>query len=231
MRDTGDLAENLMEELNCQTAFTIPIFGGIEVAESVVIMWGIMAVFVVLCLILVRNFSVTNPGKKQMLLEICISKLYGFFYDILGEKGKPYIYYLMSVAIFIGASDIIGIFGFKPPTKDLNVTIAFAVLSIILIEAAGIRAKGPKKWLKSFAQPVAIVAPMNVLELFIRPFSLCLRLFGNVLGACVIMKLIKMAVPIGAPVALSLYFDIFDGLIQAYVFVFLTSLYMKEALE
>ena len=104
-------------------------------------------------------------------------------------------------------------------------------MSIILVEAAGIKKKGVGKWLKSFSQPMAVITPMNILELAIRPLSLCMRLFGNVIGATVIMELLKMAVPIFVPAAFSLYFDIFDGLIQAYVFVFLTSLYIKEAVE
>ena len=85
--------------------------------------------------------------------------------------------------------------------------------------------------LKSFSQPMAVVTPMNILELAIRPLSLCMRLFGNVIGATVIMELLKMAVPVFVPAVFSVYFDIFDGLIQAYVFVFLTSLYIKEAIE
>ena len=78
---------------------------------------------------------------------------------------------------------------------------------------------------------MAIVTPINILELFIKPLSLCMRLFGNVLGAFVIMELIKILMPAVVPVPFSLYFDIFDGLIQAYVFVFLTSLYIREAVE
>lgn len=80
-------------------------------------------------------------------------------------------------------------------------------------------------------QSVAIIAPINVLEIFIRPLSLCMRLFGNVLGAVVVMALVKLLVPVLLPIPFSMYFDIFDGLIQAYVFVFLTSLYIKEAIE
>ena len=76
-----------------------------------------------------------------------------------------------------------------------------------------------------------IILPINILELFIKPLSLCMRLFGNVLGAFVIMELLKLVVPAVVPVVFSLYFDIFDGLIQAYVFVFLTGLFMKEAME
>lgn len=227
---TNELVNDLLSQLKVQTAFTIPIFGGIEVAESVVVMWIIMAALVILSIVLTRNLRLENPGKKQLLLEICIEKGYHFFYELLGEKGKGYIPYLMSVTLFIGIANIIGLFGLKPPTKDLNCTIALAVISIVLVEVAGIRAKGVKGWAKSFAQPVAIIAPLNVLEIVIRPFSLCLRLFGNVLGAFVIMELIKAVVPMVVPVAFSLYFDIFDGFIQAYVFVFLTSLYIGEAI-
>ena len=76
-----------------------------------------------------------------------------------------------------------------------------------------------------------MVTPINVLEIFIKPLSLCMRLFGNVLGAFVIMKLIESILPVGLPVLFSMYFDLFDGLIQAYVFVFLTGLFIKEAVE
>lgn len=78
---------------------------------------------------------------------------------------------------------------------------------------------------------MAVMLPLNILELFIKPLSLCMRLFGNVLGAFVVMELIKLVVPVGIPVVFSFYFDVFDGLIQAYVFVFLTSLFMAEAME
>ena len=217
MTATNGLVDELIDQLSVKTVFTIPIFGGIKIAESVVVMWIIMAIVIVASIFLTRKLSVENPGKRQLFLEVCI--------------GKCYIPYLMSVGLFIGIANVIGLFGFKPPTKDLNCTIALALMSIILVEAAGIRAKGVKKWAKGFTQPVAIITPINILEIFIRPFSLCLRLFGNVLGAFVIMELIKAVVPMVVPLVFSFYFDIFDGLIQAYVFVFLTSLYIKEAIE
>ena len=220
-----------MEELNCETAFTIPIFGGIDVGESVVVSWIIMAVLVLLSIVLTRNLKVENPGRGQLLLEMAVGGLHGMVNGMVGEKGKRYVPYLMTVLVYIGFANVIGLFGFKPPTKDLTVTIALAGMSIVLIEFAGIREKGTKKWLKSFAEPVAIMTPFNILEILIKPLSLCMRLFGNVLGAFVIMELIKNMVLIALPVPFSLYFDIFDGLIQAYVFVFLTSLFIKEAIE
>lgn len=225
--------EKLLEELECNVVFELPIWNGgrIQIFESVVVTWIIMAILIILSRILVRNLTIENPGKKQIALETGIGFLYDFFAGLLGEHGKRYVPYMITVVIYIGVANIIGLFGMKPPTKDMNVTIALALMSIILIEAAGIRQKGVKGWAKSFAEPVAIVAPINVLEIFIRPLSLCMRLFGNVLGAFVVMELIKLCVPVVVPAVFSCYFDIFDGLIQAYVFVFLTSLFVKEAIE
>ena len=225
------LAENLLEELNCETVFTIPVLGGMEVAESTVITWVIMAFIVLLSIWLTRDLKVNQISKRQAVAEFIVTWLQNFVRGMIGEEAKEYVPYLVSVLIYIALSNVIGLFGLKPPTKDLNVTVALSLMSIILIEASGIRKKGVKKWFKSFAEPVAVIAPINVLEIFIRPLSLCMRLFGNVLGAFVIMELIKQILPVGLPLPFSFYFDIFDGLIQAYVFVFLISLFIKEAVE
>lgn len=226
-----NLAKNLLEELNCETAFTIPLFGGIPVSESVVVTWIIMFFLFLISVVLVRNLRIQNISKRQMMLEALVGSISSFFEGILGKAGKRYIPYLLTVALYVGLSNLIGLFGLKPPTKDLNITAALSLMSIVLIEYAGIHKKGLKKWVRDFAEPVAIVAPINVLEIFIRPLSLCMRLFGNVLGAFVVMELIKQIVPVILPIPFSFYFDIFDGLIQAYVFVFLTSLFIKEAIE
>lgn len=220
-----------MEELNCKVAFTIPIFGGIPIYDSVAVTWIIMAVLVLLSKILVRNLSVESPGRVQLFLESSIGFLRDFFLDLVGEEGKGYVPYLISTAIFIGVANLIGVVGFVPPTKDLNMTAALAIISIAVIEYAGFHKKGAKGFVKSFAEPVAVILPINILEVFIRPVSLCMRLFGNVLGSFVVMELIKLIVPVLVPIPFSFYFDIFDGLIQAYVFVFLTALFIKESLE
>lgn len=223
----GGIAETIQEEMQCES---FSIFG-IPVYESVIVTWIIMAVVFLLCIILVRNLKVKNPGRKQVFLEFCVDWLYKFVGGMIGKEGEKYVPYLVSVLIYIGFSNIIGIFGFKSPTKDLNVTIALALMSIILIEAATLIKKRPKKFLKGFMEPTPVMLPFNILEIGIRPLSLCMRLFGNVLGAFVVMTLIECVVPVFVPVAFSLYFDFFDGLIQAYVFVFLTSLFIKEGIE
>jgi F-type H+-transporting ATPase subunit a len=104
-------------------------------------------------------------------------------------------------------------------------------MTIVLVQYAGIREKGVGGWLKSYTEPVAIITPLNILEIGIKPLSLCMRLFGNVLGAYIIMELIIYVAPAVVPLAASAYFDIFDGLLQAYVFCFLSSLYIHEAVE
>jgi len=190
-----------------------------------------MAILVLFSLYITHNMKLYNISKKQALAELIVTKLEGLVEGMIGEEGKRYVPYLVTVLLYIGLANLIGLFGFKSPTKDINVTAALAVMSIILIEGAGIASKGIKGWLKAFTMPVAIITPINILEIFIRPLSLCMRLFGNVLGAFVIMELLKQVCGLFLPIPFSLYFDVFDGLIQAYVFVFLTSLFVKEAIE
>lgn len=161
------LVEGLMEELNCETVFTIPLFGGIPVYESVVVTWIIMAVVFLLCILLSRNLSVENPSRRQVVVETAIKGLNDFFTETVGEKGKAYIPYLSAIAIYIGIANLIGLLGFKPPTKDMNVTATLALMSIVLIEVAGIRARGTKGWLKSFAEPMPIILPINILEVHV----------------------------------------------------------------
>lgn len=225
------MGEIISEELEVATAFTIPLFGGIPVTETVVVMWIVMAVMIIGGFLVTRNFTVTNCSKRQLIVEAGYTWLNNFFEGIVGERGKPYVPYLITVIIFIAVSNIFGIFGFKPPTKDVSLTAVLAICSIVLVQYANIHARGVKGWVKSFAQPNPVVTPINILELGIKPLSLCMRLFGNVLGAFVIMKLIECVVPVFLPPIVSLYLDIFDGCIQAYVFTFLTALYIQEAVE
>ncbi|MCR5715600.1 MAG: F0F1 ATP synthase subunit A [Lachnospiraceae bacterium] len=234
----GTLAEELQEELTVQY-MTFDVGGyEIQISESVIVTWVIMLILVLISIFLTRNLKVNNISKRQAVAELLVTKCESFVTGMIGEEGKAYVPYLMTVLIYIGLSNMIGMFdmklfgaALKPPTKDLNVTAALALMSIILIQYASIHKRGVGGWLKSFSQPVAIVTPINILELVIRPLSLCLRLFGNILGAFTIMELIKMAMPVGLPAIFSLYFDLFDGAIQAYIFVFLTSLFIKEAIE
>ncbi len=231
------LGEQLIHELENRTVFTIPIdipiVGPIRIHESVIVMWGLMAVIMIAVLLMTRKMSIV-PNKAQALLEMGVKFVYSFFEGNMGKAGRRYVPYLSTVLLFMGISNMIGLvgFGIKPPTKDINVTVAFALLSIILIEMAAYRGHGGfKGFMKSFLKPMPVMLPINIMEIVIRPLSLCMRLFGNVLGAFVVMKLIEHVCGLIIPMVFSMYFDVFDGAIQAYVFVFLTSLFIGEGLE
>ncbi|MBP3825991.1 MAG: F0F1 ATP synthase subunit A [Butyrivibrio sp.] len=215
-----------------KTLIHVPFGNGFfDIYKSTVVSWIVLAILIVLIVALTSNLKVHNISKRQAAVESAVLWIRGVVGELLGEEAIGYAPYIVTVLIFIAFSNMIGLIGLVPPTMDLNVTMALSLMSIVLVELAGIIKKGPKKWLKSFTEPMAVITFMNVLELFIRPLSLCMRLFGNILGATVIMELIKHVIPIILPAALSIYFDIFDGCIQAYVFCFLTSLYIKEAVE
>lgn len=217
--------------MNTETVFTIPVFGGIGVDEGTVVTWIIMAVMILTSILLTRKLRVDHISRRQAAVEVFVTKLEDVISGVIGPDGRQYAPYLVTVLIYIGLANIMGVFGFKPPTKDLNVTLALAVMSIVLVQAASIRKRRVGGWLRSFTKPLAIVTPFNILDLFTRPLSLCMRLFGNVLGAFVVMILLESFVPVALPAVFSLYFDFFDGFLQAYVFVFLTSVYIKEAIE
>ena len=224
------LRDELLGKLDNKIAFTIPVFGGIPVPESVVVTWGIMLFLVLLSIICTRRLKKV-PGKAQLVAEMFVGFINKFTKNTLGEHWKPFAAYFGTIGLYIGCANLIGMFGITPPTKDLNVTAALAIMSAALIYGASFRYHGFKGGLHKFVEPMPLLAPINVMEEVIRPLSLCMRLFGNVLGSFIIMELIKLAMPAIVPMALSMYFDVFDGIIQTIVFVFLTALFTQEALE
>jgi len=193
--------------------------------------WVVMAVIIIVGLLVTSNLKVENPSKRQLLVESFFSWLYHFFEDLIGEEGKKYIPYLMTIIVYLTISNMLGWFGLTPPTKDIQVTAALAIMSIILIESSGMIHKGFGGWFRQKVEPIAAIAPLNFLEILIRPLSLCMRLFGNMLGGFIIMELIKHLVPVIVPIPFGLFFDTFDAIIQAYVFCLLTSLFIKESIE
>ena len=217
----------IQEELECE----VINIGGVGINESVIVTLFISILLLVLGLVLTSGFRVENPSRRQLAVESFVLWLQKFFEGPLSPKGKRYAPYMMTIACYVALANIFYVFGIKPPTKDLTVTAALAVMSIVLVQMAGIQTKGVKGWLHSFLEPMPAMLPMNILELFIKPVSLCMRLFGNVLGAFIIMCMIEGLVRIIVPVPFSLYFDFFDGLIQVYVFTLLTSMYIAEAVE
>ncbi len=223
--------ESLTEALTNETVFTIPVLGGIPIGSSVVVTWIIMAFWMILTLILTRNLKVENPGKVQAALEAAVGFLNGFVKQSIGRHWRSFAPYLGTVALYIGSANIIGIFGLTSPTKDVSVTASLAVMSMLLIYGAQFRFRGLRGGIKRFAEPMWLLTPINLMEVAVRPLALCMRLFGNILGAFIIMEMIKYLVPAVIPAAFCVYFDLFDGIIQTIVFVFLTALFTGEGIQ
>jgi F-type H+-transporting ATPase subunit a len=238
-----DLGERLMEALKFKTVFTISIAGfQVPVTETIIVTWIVMAILIVASFLLTRRLK-EIPEGSQVFLEAGIGFLNSFAKAQFGHKWSRFAPFIGTIFLFLATANIlpvlspIGAFGFeppfelKPPTRDINVTASLAVLSIVIVLVSDLVVRGPIGWLKHLAHPTPMMVPFNLLEYLIRPLSLCLRLFGNILGAFIIMRLIEAVAPIGIPPILSLYFDFLDGLIQALVFTFLTTLFIAEAIE
>jgi F-type H+-transporting ATPase subunit a len=216
-------------------------------------MWIVMAIIIVAALALTRNFK-TLPGRRQAAVETVVSFCRNFANEQIGEHGRSYSAYLGTVLIFLVASNCIAViniipsgealsaifgnpslrgftYSLHPPTKNLNVTMCLALASIIVVIFSEFRFKGARGWLRSFYKPTPISAFVKLLDYVVRPLSLCLRLFGNMLGGLIVMQLLYQALPVVVPAVVGIYFDLFDGALQAYVFVFLTALYLAEAVE
>jgi F-type H+-transporting ATPase subunit a len=237
------ISEKIKDGISMKTVFMIHAFGhDVPISDTVVSTWIVMAILIIASILLTRRMR-EIPKKPQLLLEAFIGFINDFVGENAGHHGKDFAAFLGTIFIFLVTANLapmitpIGGFGFepvfviKPLTRDINVTAAFAVTVIVTVLLSGIRYKGIKGWLKSLVSPMAFMLPFNLMEYGIKPLSLCLRLFGNILGAYIIMQLIEAVAPIFFPPILGLYFDLFDGLIQAVVFSFLSTIYIAEAIE
>lgn len=208
---------------------TVSVFGLFSVPTSVVVSWVVMAFLILASILLTRNLK-KIPSKKQVLLE----KGIGFFNDLckqyLGKHWRFLTPWLGTVALYILCCNLSGLFGFEPPTKDLSITATLALLSLLLIYGLQFWYLGLVGGLKKFAKPSPMLLPINLMEIAIRPVALCMRLFGNMLAGYIVIEMIRCLLPIILPIPFNIYFDLFDGILQAIVFVFLTILFAHEGI-
>jgi F-type H+-transporting ATPase subunit a len=233
------------EFLSIKTIFTIQLpflKNALPITETVVVSWAVMAVIILFSLLVTRNLRIIPKGP-QAIIEVAVGFLNDFAKKQFGKFAGFFAPYVGTLFLFLLFANIIGVltpvaaFGFeppfeiKPPTRDVNVTAPLACLTILLVIICNIRAKGIFGWFKHFLHPMPFMLPFNIMEYGTRLLSLCLRLFGNMLGGMILMRMLEGLVPIGLPMVFSLYFDFFDGFIQAAIFTFLSVLYISEALE
>ena len=179
------------------------------------------------------------PDRFQNILELLVEKLEGIVYSTMGKKAAPiFANYILTIFMFIFLSNISGLFGLRPPTADYGTTFALGLITFFLIHITQFKNIPGKQIWKDMCSPLPpwlpIWLPINLISEIAVPISLSLRLFANVLSGTVMMALVygllsKLAVI--WPAALHLYFDLFSGAIQTYVFCMLTMTYIGQNYE
>jgi F-type H+-transporting ATPase subunit a len=228
--------------------FRLPF--GILITETQVNMWLIMIVIALLCKWLTHNLQIKPVGKRQVIAEYIVNVVDKFTKDNMGEAFKgfaPFIAALFSLALLCSLSSL---FGLYPPTADLNTTVGWAVVVFLIIMFYKIKTNGIFGYLKGLTQPIPVLTPFNIIGEFSTPISMAFRMFGNISSGVVISTLLYAAlawlssivlqwlpgalasIPIfqlGLPAILSIYFDLFNSVLQAFIFCMLTMLYVSSA--
>ena len=201
------------------------------ITDTVCSMFAVTAVIVIFVILATRKLK-QKPTGLQGVAEVLVEFINKLTKEHAGSYYKKIAPYICSILLFIGLSNLIGLFVFiEPPTKNINVTLCLAMFTIVFVIYREFKFQGVKDWLKSFYKPNIIFGFVKILDYILRPVSLCLRLFGNIVGGVIAMNLIYLAVPIVVPVIVSMYFDLFDGILQAYIFVFLSTIYLAGTFE
>lgn len=172
------------------------------------------------------------PGTFQNIAEMVVEMLDNMIGGVMGRFSPRFRNYVGTIFIFILLSNISGLFGLRPPTADYGVTLALGLMTFTLIHFNKFKHKKVKGIVAELCDPWPFWAPINIIGWVAVPVSLSLRLFANVLSGTVMMALVygllaKFAIV--WPAALHVYFDLFSGAIQTYVFCMLTMTYITDA--
>lgn len=236
--------------------FKIPLFGGIPITETIVNTWIVMALIVGVCIFLTRGLEVHARTRRQVVAEYLVNMVNKMVRNNMGERFAyyaPFVGALFSLAMLSSLISMVGLFS---PTGDLSTCVGWAVLVFVLITYYKIRTQHLGGYLKGFTQPVFIMTPLNMIGEVATPVSMAFRLFGNIASGSVVTLLlygglaalssgvlgllpgalgdVLSQIPIfqvGIPAILSIYFDVFTSVLQAFIFCMLTMMYIKLACE
>ena len=225
----------------------------VRITETQVNSWLVVALIALLCFWLTRDMKVTPEGKKQIIAEFLVEKATAMVHGNMSREFTnfaPFIAALISLSAFSSLSSLLG---WYPPTAELNTIIGWSVIVFVLITYEKLRA-GILEYLKGYTKPIFIMAPLNVIGEIATPLSMTFRHFGNVCSGLVISALLTKVLTalsnliwnaigvhgffaqfaffrVGIPAIFSLYFDIFSGCLQAFIFCMLTMINIYIAHE
>ena len=201
-----------------------------------------------LCLFLTHGIKERPDSIRQHIDEYIVEQVSSLVSGNMGERFSmfaPFVAAIMGISVFSSLLTLVGLF---PPTSDINITAGWAILVFVLITHYKLKC-GPIYYLKGFAEPIPLFAPLNVIGEIATPVSMAFRHYGNVLSGSVISVLVAAALQglsakllswlpgalagfhlfqIGLPAVLSIYFDVFSGCLQAFIFAMLTMLYISN---
>ena len=215
----------------------IPLFGFLDITGEVLMIWLIVAILCVIAIIVGRNLK-ERPGKLQNMVETGVEYMDNSFGENLGkERGRKYFWFLGSLFVFIIVANYSGLFPgvgltkyIKAPTSSLSVTAGLSIFTFFILQGASIKELGIKGYLKRFVSPICIMLPLLVLDEFIKPLSLSLRLYGNIFGEETVTEKLYEVFPVGVPMVMMVLSLLFCAL-QAVVYTTLVSIYLSEATE
>lgn len=228
--------------------FTVKMpFQDLLVTESIVNSAIVIISLLGVCLYMTHGISKNPTTKRQHFAEMIVEKCEGLVNENMGDYFKGFAPFVAGILGLSAISSLLTLIGLYPPTSDVNITGGWAILVFILITYYKMKA-GPLQYVKSFAEPVAFLAPLNIISEVATPISMAFRHYGNILSGVVISVLIGTGLSgltnmllgwlpgflgefpflqIGLPAVLSLYFDLFSGCLQAFIFAMLTMLYIS----
>lgn len=237
---------------------TIPMpIQDLIISEAQVNAWLIMITILGFCLFITHGLKEDKRDWRQMAAEWIVEKLdqlvQNSMEDVFHATYAPFIGTILAISACSSLMSLVGVF---PPTADVNVIAGWSILVFILITKNKLKG-GLGNYAKGFLEPIPVMLPMNILSEFATPISMTFRHFGNVMSGTVIATLIAWALQnlsamvlgwlpgflgdipflqVGIPAIMSVYFDVFSGCIQAYIFAMLTMLnvsgaYPAEAIE
>ena len=213
------------------------------ITESQINSWAVMLSILGLCLYLTHGLTENAKTKRQLAAEWIVEKCESLVSANMGERYAGYEYLIAAIMGLSALSSLCCLIGLFSPTGDVNVTAGWAILVFTLVTYTKLQG-GFLNYLKSFTEPIAVFTPMNFISEFSLPVSMAFRHYGNVMCGAVISVLIGSALrglsesllgsipvignipllQIGIPAILSIYFDVFSGLMQAFIFAMLTML-------
>ncbi|MCI6520822.1 F0F1 ATP synthase subunit A [bacterium] len=171
----------------------VPLFGTVHITQTLVVSWLVMAIITVACVVLGSGLKVTNISRKQAVAETIYGALINFVHGNMGTGFDRYIPLVGAIFATSVVSNLISLLGIWSPTADLMTELGWALVVFVLITYHKIRSSGIGGYLKSYLDPIFVMAPINVISELFTPISMACRHFGNILSGTVISALIYAA--------------------------------------